>query len=190
MQRVPQTQDLPPYSGTVVLLDVNALPLGSVETLAPGECMNLSISGTWCLVQAGPFARQPAAWGGQNTVAMTYTANLAASVWEGITGCFCDFNARERRDYLVLLTVCWRWASANWAYQYLGIQVDGSMAGMFPTSWTKRIDANPDTTDVFYETVQFILPNWPPGVHRVQAMHSPWGASQDRAITIAHILVC
>jgi hypothetical protein len=193
MFQVPETQIAPTFSGTLVAM-ASGIALGSVGALQTADWMTATISGSVGYLHALD-SRPPLEFGGEATVGMTYTANLAANVFEGISGCYCTFEAKETRDYLVVLGVNWRWASANFAHQFLSISVNGSRTGtptgglLHPNRWRKSINVNPDTTEYELRTVMFVVRDLEPGTYTIQGLHSPWGSSEDRAIARASIVV-
>lgn len=189
MQRVPETQVMPPFTGSFVGVEAGSV-LGSFLAIQPVDWMTTGLTGTVGFIGGSFIDRSPLAWGGSGTNQFTYTANTAAGAYDNITGCFCDFVAKEQRDYLVLLSVCWQWQSANWSYQILHISLTPAAVTIAPSGgWRKSRDSNPTTTDFELRTVQFVLPNLPRGSYRVQALHSPFSSSQDRKIWTAYVTV-
>jgi hypothetical protein len=194
MQRVPQIQDAPPWTGTFVR-EIGAVPSGSFGGLEDEDWVRFTITGSTVFVSAAD-GRPPLSWGGTGTVMATYSADVAANVWENITGCFCVFDALVRRDYCVLLTVDWMWASANWIYEYFSLRVNGSTTGvtrpdqMQPANWYRARDTNPPYTNEYdIRTMTFMLMDLPTGTYTVQAVHCPWGSAQDRSILRGYIAV-
>jgi hypothetical protein len=188
MYHLPPEQAATSYSGTFVLLSAGVL-LGSIDTLAPADWMAIGLTGTTAYVD-GADSMPPLAWGGTGTVAMTYTANLGVDTYEGVSGAFCAFEAKaSNRDYLVLVCLEYRFASANFAFENIRIVVNGSPTGIFPTKYNLQKNAVQDQTNVFLHTYAFVLPNWTPGTYTIQLQHTPDSASVDRAIRRAIVAV-
>ncbi len=182
MQRhIPEQAEVP-YTGTFVAVGTGFYD--SVEELQAGPWVDAVQTGTMGYIGGAFLNRPPLAWGGLSTVSMTYSANLAANVWEGISGLWCEFQALEQRDYVVMMTVMWWGTSANWNYEHFTIDYGlGASTGCYPPEYGIQQDANADTSWVRLHTMNFVLPDLAPGNYRVQAYHSPWGSSLDRAIS-------
>lgn len=155
--------------------------LGSALALASDDWIGVAITGSTAYL-SGFRSRPPLAASGTGTVIKNYTAELGVETYENIDGCNCTFVAKTLRDYAVLLTIDWQWQSGNWGYEYIRITANASATGIFPTRWTKSINAGPDTTEYQPKTMMFILPNWKPGTYTIQAQHTPNNSGQDRYI--------
>jgi hypothetical protein len=189
-QLVPDTQAAPLFTGSFIADGGGGGgPLGPFLALAPGFGMTMGVTGSVGYIGGAFLNRPPLAWGGRQTVGMIYTANLAGGVFEGVSGCFCTLEVQEKRDYLVAVTLWWRWASANWAYEWVRISANGSATGILPPYWTKQQDANPNTTEEDTRTFLFLLKDWEPGTYVLQVEHSPAGSDQNREINEGLIVV-
>ncbi len=178
MYRVPGAQVDAPVTGSFAGYNTGSL-VGPFEELAGGDYMDLSVSGSRAMLTGD---RPPLAIG-TGTIQMTYTANLAGGVYEGVSGCFCDVDILVQRTYIVHWTLNHRWGTTNWAIEWVGLWANGSVTGIFPApGQIFGMDANAVTTQYVLTSGFFILPNWKPGRYRLQLVHGPNGSSQDRVV--------
>lgn len=178
MQYVPDFQSAPVFSGTFVLTNPAGTPLGSVPGVMATDWLGFGVTGSMGFLGDAP-GRPPLAWGGSGSALAAYPST---SSWGNITGCLCDFNALVRRDYLVLLTVAW---IPNERRAYFRLMDNDSTTGIFPGQW--QDDYGGGHTSFSDERMcMFLLPNWAPGVHRIQAQ---WAGLTTKTVRQAYLAV-
>lgn len=206
MQKVPDTQHTARWSGTFVR-ELAGVPSKSFVGLDNADWTQFTITGSTVFIDQAD-GRPPLSWGGTGTLVYNYTDNLAFDVYEGITGTFCSFVAPLRRDYAVLATVNWLWASNNnifemfklWLYTGAypnGPTFAGTPTGIYrgdqiqpPLGWYRvRGTTPPYPTEWDIRTMTWMLMDLPSGSYTVQLAHCPWGQNIDRTVRLGVIVV-
>lgn len=185
MYRVPQTQDEPPFTGTMVVVDEDEAVMESADKLAAWPWATWGMTGTTAFLGDSP-ARPPLAWGGSGTLPMDFPPSAS---FVGITGCFCTVDIRERRDYLVLLSLNFYFYNIAQMKGRFRITANGSATGIFPSEWVELTTSFPGNTERWIDSMMFLLPNWEPGVYRIQAWWHNDNANHRRVMQFAYIAV-
>jgi len=178
--RVPETQIAPTFSGTFAGYMTGTL-IGPFSELAGGDWLTISVSGT--VGRLDGYANRPPIGVGTGTIIFNYTANLAADVFEGVSGCFADVDLRVQRDYIVVVTLLWKWNTNSQYSQDFALWANDSVTGVFPPKWViyRQTDIYNAGLNIYQTySAMFVLPNWKPGRYRIQLAHSPGGLLMDR----------
>jgi hypothetical protein len=186
MQYLPPPQADVPISGTFMVRQ-NALPLGSVTTLAAGLWADVGHTGSTAFFDPWDVH---APIGGDPTGVFAETAYTSAGSWMNIVNAKVSFTALENRNYLALFSIQWRYQTANWAHCLWRITDNGSETGIFPAYWQRSYNNAPNNSDTFVHTLPFFLPNWKPGLHTLQLQrHSNGTGGSQIMFTICAAVV-
>ncbi len=189
MQKIPETQIEPTFTGTMVLLDDEAQVLGSIAEINTDPWMSFGITGTMGFIGDGP-GRPPLSFGGPSTLLANY---LRGAAWRVITGCYTEFYAEEQRDYLVFLHLRWRWFNIGRKQMYFRLTYNGvytrTTTGVWPGSWQDTTNALPGSNERWDDSMVFVLRSFQPGTYRIQAEWFNNNQAVDQNLEMAYIAV-